>query len=77
MKMSVKLLSVCLTASSISLTGCGQVVYEKCVTPDVTEPMIDNGKKANILLTSKQCVQNYLKMKQYADRLKRANEVCK
>lgn len=53
------------------------MVFEQCITPDVKKPKIDNSKKSDILLASKQCVQNYLKIKQYAEELRKANEVCK
>lgn len=75
MKRIVTLLIVFLIA--LSINGCGQTVYEKCVTPTVPKPKIDNSKKSNVLLASKQCVQNYLVMRSYAEKLEKANGVCK
>ena len=74
MKQTVKLVIVFLIPFLIN--GCSYSLFT-CITPDVKEPRIDTSKKPNILLASKQCVQNYLIMAQYAEELKEANEVCK
>ena len=74
MKQTVKLVIVFLIPFLIS--GCSYSTFF-CTTPDVKEPTIDNSKKYNVLASSKQCVKNYLLMKQYAEELKESNEVCK
>jgi hypothetical protein len=73
--MIVKTLSISLTMLIIS--GCGQVRFSNCVTPDVKKPNIDRIKKDNIYDSSKQCLSNYYKMKSYAEQLEEANGVCK
>ena len=74
MKQTVKLVIVFLIPFLIN--GCSYSLFT-CVTPDVKEPVLDNSRKSNVLQSSKQCVRNYLLMKQYAEELKEANEVCK
>lgn len=75
MRLIVKLLIGCLIALSIS--GCSETIFTSCITPDVKEPRYDNSHKEGILEKSKQCVSNFLIAKQYAEKLKEANEVCK
>ena len=72
MKQIAKLVSVFLTALVIS--GCGGVV--KCTVPTVKKPHIDNSRKNTLLGSAKQCARNYLKMKQYAIKLEKANAIC-
>ena len=74
MKQTVKLVIVFLIPFLIN--GCSYSLFS-CTTPDVKEPVIDNSKKSDVLSASKQCVRNYLLMKQYAEELKESNEVCK
>lgn len=76
MRQIVKLLIGCLITLGIS--GCGSdTVFTRCVTPDVKEPRYDNSHRGGILANSKQCLNNFLVAKQYAEELKKANEVCK
>lgn len=74
MKQIVKPLLGCLIV--LSINGCG-LVWGECVTPDVASPKIDNTHCTTTLGAAKQCVKNYLSIKQYAEALKEANEVCK
>ena len=74
MKQTAKLVIVFLIPFLIN--GCSYSLFA-CITPDVKEPVIDNSKKYDVLSASKQCVRNYLLMKQYSEELKEANEVCK
>lgn len=73
MKQTVKLLNVFLIV--LGTNGCTTSFV--CVTPDVTEPVVDNSRKSTTLGASKQCVKNYLIMKGYAGELREANKVCK
>lgn len=77
MRQIAMLLIGCLTA--LAINGCGEpdVVFKDCVTPDVKEPIIDNSRKKDMLSSTKQCVRNYLSVKQYAAELLKANGVCK
>lgn len=76
MKLTVKLLIGC--SVTFAINGCGPAtIFNDCVTPDVTEPRYDNTQKNTMLDKTKQSIGNFLIAKQYAEALKKANEVCK
>lgn len=77
MKQSVMLVTVFFV--SLSINGCveKQVQFSKCVTPSVAPPAIDNRNPTTNLAASKQCLNNYIRMKEYANKLEKANGVCK
>lgn len=77
MKQSVTVLIVFL--GLLSINGCAekQVQFSKCITPDVATPVIDNRHPPSNLAASKQCLNNYLRMKEYSEKLLKSNQVCK
>jgi hypothetical protein len=43
----------------------------------VEQPAIDYNQSEDLLLEAKRCAYNYFQMKEYAERLDKASEVCK
>ena len=74
---AVKMLLIALTI--ILFSGCFgcEPQLKKCVTPNVTKPIMNN----TIVKTDKEVFEkvmsNYLLMEKYADSLLDANKVCK
>jgi hypothetical protein len=52
-------------------------VQQKCVTPDVEEPVIDNKSYTNSHDIVSKVLLNYEAMKEYAEKLLASKDVCK
>jgi len=63
----------------LSISGCaGKIVYlpQKCYISSIEEPIIDNSDSNTSLDASKKCVKNYMKQKEYAEKLKEQIKIC-
>jgi hypothetical protein len=76
---------LCSISIVISFNGCTaeqpepKIVYvpQKCVTPDVEKPMIDNKSYTNSHDIVAKALLNYEMVKEYAEKLLASKEVCK
>lgn len=75
MRPIVKLLIGSLIA--IVLSGCGELIFEQCITPKVEKPIYDNSRQSTLLGYAKQYKKNDLIKDEYIEKLEEANGVCK
>lgn len=70
-------LTIFLTSGCACREKCIVYVPQKCTVPDTEEPIIDNKHYEDNASIVKKALNNYTKMKEYAEKLKANSEVCK
>ena len=74
----VKMLCLGLIVLFTSGCVCKQQTLQKCVTPDVKYPDINNTSCGNdFKCVYEKVIGNYYKMQEYSEKLYNANQVCK
>lgn len=80
MKQSVIIASLLLIALNFNGCCCKQVEYvnvpQKCVIPKVPEPIIDNNAKHSSADIVTKALNNYIAIKEYAEKLLASQAVC-
>lgn len=61
----------------MSISGCTGIYFNKCKTPDVKYPEMDNSKCMTNECVHDKVLTNYEKLRKYATDLYDANQVCK
>lgn len=70
----------CVGLILLFISGCHECpkIPQKCVTPDVAYPDINNSRcGTDMKCVYEKVVGNYYKMQEYAEKLDEANRVCK
>ncbi len=70
---------VLITLILFSISGCAPKclpIPQRCIVPEVEEPIIDNTYYDNNASIIAKALSNYVKMKEYADKLKESAKVC-
>ena len=84
--MNVKQLWICSVsiATLLAISGCAEkkpcqsvVSVQRCTTPMVMKPVINYDVNVSSSVLLRNLIENYAKMTDYADKLEKANSVCK
>lgn len=71
----VKILLITLT--TIVFSGCTEIYFSQCKTPNIDKPLINNNRCSTAECVYTKVLTNYESMKEYASLLEEANKVCK